>query len=496
MKLGIGLFAFILVVTSAAIFAQQDAHRKPAGDECCATKCDKAKASCADKKDCTTKCGDQKSCGEAKAACSKSSCDEIKASCGGKSHCGQKVKANSGCGVKSECGGESVKSGCGTKSSCGQDVEAKSGCGDKSSCGEAKSGCGDKKSGCSEVKSACGGESVKSGCGSKSACGTCGGDHAEKVWEKGDGKGAVNWLTHHERAIQEARARNKPLLLHFYAAWCGPSRLFSRTTLSDSRVTELLNANFVNAQFDVDSCADLCLKYKLDLIPTVLVFTPSGVLLSRNVELEPTVFLQRMQAVLSTCAQWSELQAQIDKAPANAALHKQVGALLQTMGAVPSAADAYEKAADIMAKDSNLSDDARREIAALWIWVSDTRVSGGAQKDEAPNVDRIADRIEAIDPGGKLGFADNALYLRAVAFGAREDGDKMLEALKTLRATYADSDKTEAAIVWTAWCQLYLKKDKQACLDELTAFVARYPKSDYAEYANNLLKRATRMKID
>jgi thiol-disulfide isomerase/thioredoxin len=416
------------VLSSAAIFATQDAERD----------CSKCKSCCSAK--------------------SKSCCEDT-----ARKHCG-------GCGEVKEkrCGG----SGCG---------EVKAGCG--STCaGEVSSGCG--KSPCSEAKAACG-SSCKGE--AKSGCGGCGEEH-ETAWEKGDGLGKIEWVSSHDRAIQLGREQNKPVLLHFYANWCAPCRLMNRTTFSDSKVAAFENANFISVQFNIDECTELVTRYKIDIIPTVLVVTPTGETLSRHIELQPTAYLQRLQAVSQAYGQWTVLQAKIAENPKDVSLFLQLGGLLDSLGATASAANAYDKAADLLMGEKDLSEQRRREVAAMLIRVGDACVDGQDHPDAA-RIDRTAERLEAV------GFADNALYLRAIAMGARHEGDKMIETLAALRSKYPESAKTEAAIIWTAWAQLILQENKQGCLDTLKGFSEKYPQSVYADYAKQLSRRATH-KID
>ena len=79
--------------------------------------------------------------------------------------------------------------------------------------------------------------------------------------------------------IQEILASKVPVLVDFWATWCGPCRILSPTV---DEVAKELEGKVVVAKCNVDDCEDIAVQYGIRNIPTLLFFK-DGQLADRSV---------------------------------------------------------------------------------------------------------------------------------------------------------------------------------------------------------------------
>lgn len=83
--------------------------------------------------------------------------------------------------------------------------------------------------------------------------------------------------------FDQAIASKKPVLVDFYADWCGPCRLLSPV------IHELAAENSSEAQFykvNVDHDSELAQRFQVMSIPTVLIFK-NGKMIGKEVGVRP-----------------------------------------------------------------------------------------------------------------------------------------------------------------------------------------------------------------
>ncbi len=79
--------------------------------------------------------------------------------------------------------------------------------------------------------------------------------------------------------IAEVLAPGKPVVIDFWATWCGPCRVLGPTV---EEVAEEYADKAIVAKCNVDDCEDISMKYGIRNIPT-LVFIKNGEVVDRTV---------------------------------------------------------------------------------------------------------------------------------------------------------------------------------------------------------------------
>lgn len=92
----------------------------------------------------------------------------------------------------------------------------------------------------------------------------------------------ISWLTDLAPALRKAKETGRPIMIDFYADWCGPCKMLDAQTYSDDRVAEA-STNLVMVRIDVDRNQPLSSRYGVQSIPTILVLNAEGKEIDRAV---------------------------------------------------------------------------------------------------------------------------------------------------------------------------------------------------------------------
>ena len=109
--------------------------------------------------------------------------------------------------------------------------------------------------------------------------------------------GSIAWIDSLEKARERAIKEKKPILVDFYAAWCGPCQLMLKTTYKDKTVAARAK-KFIPVLINVDKQPQVAEKYGISAIPTVVFLDGEGkILMDESGYHSASEFLKIMDAV-------------------------------------------------------------------------------------------------------------------------------------------------------------------------------------------------------
>ncbi|MBN1442919.1 MAG: thioredoxin family protein [Planctomycetes bacterium] len=144
-------------------------------------------------------------------------------------------------------------------------------------------------------------------------------DHAGEDAPEEAGRGAselIPWFRDLEKAFEEARKSEKPLMVDFEADWCVWCKKLDRETYGDERVIRFVRANFIAVKVDADKQPDVKEKLSVSGLPTILFLSPTGEELLRITGYRaPEKFLEEARKPANSAATLALLKKEAEEKP-------------------------------------------------------------------------------------------------------------------------------------------------------------------------------------
>lgn len=103
------------------------------------------------------------------------------------------------------------------------------------------------------------------------------------------------WHPAYESAAAKSRETERPMLIHFYAEWCGPCRRMEAGVLNHPTVLDGLRDRVAAVKVNYDRRPDLVGRFNISLLPCDVLVAPDGeVLLKTTGYASETTYVERI----------------------------------------------------------------------------------------------------------------------------------------------------------------------------------------------------------
>jgi thioredoxin-like negative regulator of GroEL len=236
----------------------------------------------------------------------------------------------------------------------------------------------------------------------------------------------IRWERNLDEAVKAARVSQRPLMVDFWAEWCGWCRRLDQTTYRDPNVVHL-SAAFVAVKVDTEGTqreVEFAGRYNVSSLPTIVFLSPEGRPLLRIDGYQgPGVFPQTLEEAKGLAGRVMDWESVLRKSPADAAT-------LTSLGLYQFEREFFDDAFELLSRavrvDRNLPAGDRKR-ARLLIAVMDSH-----QRRFAASEAQLKDALE-IKPADPLDA--KLLYNLARTYSATGRVDQARETLKQVIQT-------------------------------------------------------------
>ena len=118
----------------------------------------------------------------------------------------------------------------------------------------------------------------------------------------------IEWMHDLEAAQKVATEQDKLILLHFSAEWCRPCKQLETFVFSSSMVAKAINEKLVPVHIDTDNHPELVKQFSIEEIPTDIVLTAKGRVVTKRKSPKDSTNYMRMVKSLPVATTANELQ--------------------------------------------------------------------------------------------------------------------------------------------------------------------------------------------
>jgi thiol-disulfide isomerase/thioredoxin len=251
--------------------------------------------------------------------------------------------------------------------------------------------------------------------------------------EAGTG-GKIEWKTNYDEALKMAKQTGKPIMLDFWATWCGPCKTMDASVWPNQEVVTL-SQKFVCVKVDIDVNPNLAGFYRANSIPTMVFVDPWGNELNRHTGLlRPKDLANMMEVMPADFSEIAEASTILEKDSNNTQALSNIAGFYGKIGAFDMSNRYYERAlkTDAAKKEGEL-----REGLLLGIGLNQLKMK--KYSDARKTFERC---LKECPEGTRCDMVLLGIVTSNIFQGKKGDAEKAFEQLKS---RYPDSSATQMA---------------------------------------------------